>query len=429
MVTCDHDGANTCGATFVDCGLNLGTNGVDHADKTYKAEIVFYCFGFIDGRFFFEILFRSSKYAERFISHLLVCSKNSFSVLFSHGSDLTVFEDLCAAGEDDVGCALGKLNELAIFVMHGGHHLTHGVEGNFADADELFFLHVLVKTKCCRVVDERTFGGFADRGLCFHVKLSIRAERHRGGKEVFVVAVMLNDGHFVLCECTGLIGADDLCATECFYGGELTDDRISLRHIGNADGENDGNDSRKTFGNRRNGKRDRDHEGVEDGAEVHAFTDELNTENDDADTNNEVGEDLGKTCKLHLERCFAFLCVSKCVGDLTHFGIHTGRGNDSFASAVYDSATHEDHVLAVAEGNVALFTCGKCFFLLGNGNGFTCEGSFFDLHAGAFDDARVSWNSIACFKDDDIAHNEVFTANGDLVTVTDDLGGCSGDFL
>ena len=75
---------------------------------------------------------------------------------------------------------------------------------------------------------------------------------------------MVGDSHLVLSEGSGFVRADYLGAAECFNGCELADNRIFLGHVGNADGKNYRDNSRKSLGDGRNGKADGDHEYLKD---------------------------------------------------------------------------------------------------------------------------------------------------------------------
>ena len=237
---------------------------------------------------------------------------------------------------------------------------------------------------------------------------------------------MVNDGHFVLGESTGLVRADDLGTTESLNRGELTDNSVSLRHIGNANRENDGNDGSKSLGNRRNRKRDRDHKGVEnrlksDRSGGNVCTNHLNTEDYNANSNNEVGEDLGKTCELDLKGSLALLSLCKRVCDLTHLGVHTGSNYNCFAAAVNYRRAHKYHIFSVAESNVAVITCGERAVLLVNGHGLTGESRLLDLERSTLEDTRVCGNGISGLKDDNVADYEVLAGNEDHLAVTDNL--------
>ena len=176
--------------------------------------------------------------------------------------------------------------------MNGGHHLSARIKGNLADSYKLVFLCVLGKAEGLGVIYESALGGLSHCRADLGIKLCVGTEGHSVCQKRFVIAVVVYNSHLVLCESTCFIGADYLSATESLNCRKLTDDGVSLGHIGNADGENDGNNGCKTFGDSRYRKGDGDHKGIEDGLEAYTVTNELNSENNNADADNEIGEDL-----------------------------------------------------------------------------------------------------------------------------------------
>ena len=52
-------------------------------------------------------------------------------------------------------------------------------------------------------------------------------------------------------------------AAECFYRGQLADDGVALRHVGDADGQDDGDDRGKSLRNGGDRERYGDHKGIE----------------------------------------------------------------------------------------------------------------------------------------------------------------------
>ena len=79
------------------------------------------------------------------------------------------------------------------------------------------------------------------------------------------------DRHAVQREGTGLIRTDDLSAAKGLDGGQLSDNCVALAHLGNADGERDGDDGRQALGDGGNGKAHGDHECVHDKLKANLF--------------------------------------------------------------------------------------------------------------------------------------------------------------
>ena len=73
------------------------------------------------------------------------------------------------------------------------------------------------------------------RNLAVCINFSVTAESHCFCKKLFVIAVMVNNGHLVLCERTCFIRANDLRTAESFDSGQLSDESLTLTHGGNSD--------------------------------------------------------------------------------------------------------------------------------------------------------------------------------------------------
>ena len=229
MVAGYHNGAYACFSTFVDCGFNFGTNGVYHTNKPHEAHIFFVVFGGVFALFRFQTLLRNRKHAERAVCHLFVCAKNFVLFVGCHRNFFAVLQIERATLDYFVGCALCKLQNVAVCVlMHSCHHLARGVERDFAHADEDVLLLVFIEIAKRGVVDQSTFGGFADGFALFLVVLCVRAKRHCVGKQVLVASVVVYDGHFVLRQRAGFVRTYDLRAAESSHGGELSDDCVAF---------------------------------------------------------------------------------------------------------------------------------------------------------------------------------------------------------
>ena len=74
---------------------------------------------------------------------------------------------------------------------------------------------------------------------------------------------MLDDGHPVLRQCAGLVGAYDLSAAESLNCGQAADDGIALTHVRDADRQHDRDDCCKPLGYRGDGEGHGDHEGAQ----------------------------------------------------------------------------------------------------------------------------------------------------------------------
>ena len=179
-----------------------------------------------------------------------------------------------------------------------------------------------------------------------------REELHLGSGEH-----VLDHGHLVLGEGTGLVRADDGRAAEGLDRRHLADDGLTLRHLGDAHGEHDRDHGHEALGDGGDGERHGDHEGVEDhlgvGAQLAAVADEVDGEDDHADAEHELGEDARELVELDLER-----------GELLLGGGEGRRRSCPSRSScrsrpprrgprpVHHGRAHVAHVLAVAERHV-----------------------------------------------------------------------------
>ena len=424
VVTRDHYRTDACASALYDSVLDLGTNGVYHTAKTEEAKAFFKKLGVVACRLFGPYLLSACKNSERLVCHILISGKNGVLVFFCHRNGLAVLEIMCALADNNVGSALGVLNELSVCGMNGGHHLSARVKGCFTRTGIACLKVVFLKSELISPNYESRLGGLT-RNVSVGVKLGVAAKCHSRCKLSLVLTEVVNNGHLILSKRTRLIRADYLSAAESFNGCQAANYRVTLGHIGNADRENYGNNCRKSFGDSRNRERDSDHERIEREIEVErAVADKLNAEYDDADSDNQPGEYLGKLVKLSLERSLAVLCLLECACDLTHFGIHTRSGNDCRASAVYNGRAHIKHILTVAERNVLLaFLEIDYINKLSNGNGFTRQCRLFYLKACVFKYTRICRNCIACLEKNDVTNNEILAVNYLNLAVAKNLRG------
>ena len=418
-----HYRANARLAAFLYRVNDFGANGVDHSYKAEEGKVGFHDLGRIIGGSGVISAAGSGKNAQCAVGQALVCLGKLDTHIIRHRNDLTARKDVRASAYNDVGSAGRMLNISVASVVDGRHHLAARVKGYLAHAGSVLFKLVFGKTYLCRIIDNGSLRRVA-LGNCFAlVKHRVGAERKGFGKHFFVVTVVIDNGHFVLREGTGLIGADDLCTSERFNRRQLAYDRVAARHIGNAYRKHDGNDRGKSLGYRRNGKADSHHEGVEYrlAREVGVHADKVDGKYHRADAEHEEAQDLAELIELELERCLLILCLRERVGYLAHLGLHTSGNDHGFAASVNSRRAHIDHVLAVAERNFTVIGGVYCGCGLEHGNGFASQRRFLTLEAGALDQTAVGGDGISRFKHYDIAGDQLVAVQGDLLSVADDL--------
>ena len=260
VVAGDHHRADAGFAAFLDGGLHFRTHRVDHAGEAHKDKLFFKVGGVIGRGFLFILAQRHGQHAQRAVGHGLVRPQDIFADVFGHRHGLAGNDGLGAFFEDLIGRTLSILDEAFVCLMNRGHHLAAGIERCLADARLLFVELALGQAERIGVIDQRSFGGFT-HGVVVFVQLGVAALRHGGADQLFVVAVMVDDGHLVLSQRTGFIRADDLGAAERFHSGQLADQRLAFTHGRDADGKDDRDHGGQTLGDGGHRQRDRSDEG------------------------------------------------------------------------------------------------------------------------------------------------------------------------
>ena len=137
-------------------------------------------------------------------------------------------------------------------------------------------------------------------------------------------------------------------------------------------------------------------------------------------------EKLAQLGKFLLKGRLGFVFAVEQVGDLAHFGVHTGRGNDGKCGTVGDGAAGEDHVGTVTDGSVFRYDHIRILF---GGNGFAGQSGFLALEADAADEPRIGRDKVARLQPDNIAGNQLRGFDDFFLTVADDAGmGCGQTF-
>ena len=77
--------------------------------------------------------------------------------------------------------------------------------------------------------------------------MSVVAECHGRRQCRLVGSGVFYDGHPVLRQRSRFVGTDDLGAPKSLHGRQLPDDSMFPGHVGDADGEHDGDNGRQSF--------------------------------------------------------------------------------------------------------------------------------------------------------------------------------------
>ena len=243
---------------------------------------------------------------------------------------------------------------------------------------------------------------------------------------------MVNNGHLVLRERTGFVGADYLRAAERLDCGELAYNRIFLRHVCDAYREHYSDNGGEPLGNRRDGETHCDHEHINYALEYHrrvaaresgALHEQREREDENADSKHEESESLRESRKLFLERGLSVLRLCYGVGYLAHLGVHARVGDDRLAASVDNGAAHIRHVLSVAQRNIAAVARAENGDNLAHGHALAGQRGFFDFEARAFKYAAVRGNGVARLEYHDIADGQIFALDSHYPALANDLGG------
>ena len=118
--------------------------------------------------------------------------------------------------------------------MHGRHHLAERIERCLLDTRRRVVQLIFFQSAFVCVGDQCSLGRLTGHALVL-IEYGIAAERHCLCEQLLVIGMLLDDGHLVLRQCTGLIRADDLRTAERLNGSQSADDRAALGHIRNTD--------------------------------------------------------------------------------------------------------------------------------------------------------------------------------------------------
>ena len=430
MVAGDHDGADARLAALINGGLYLRTDGIDHAGKAQKAQVMLQIRGLAGRGHDIIGALGGSQHAKGTVGHGLVGGQNLGALFLGHRTRRGAVPIGGAMLQHHIGAALGKLEEAAFRAVDGGHHLAAGIKGGLAHAGKLFLKLALGQAALGAPRHQRGFGGLAGHAAV-GVQRGIGTQGHGRGGAVTLRAVVLHHGHFVLGQGTGFIRADDLGAAQRLHSGQAADDGISFGHIGNADAEHHRHHGGKALGNGGHRQRHGDHEGVEDHIRrERTGAQQLHAEDQHADHQHQLGEDAGKLGQLALKRRLPLLRVGQRIGDLAHLGVHTGMGDHHTATAIDHSGAHIDHVAAVTQRDI-LRLCPQVqkIHQLGDRDRLAGEGGLLHLHAGALQHAAVRRDGVARLQQHDITYCQILAANGNLFPVTQHLAGGGGHLL
>ena len=172
-----------------------------------------------------------AQHSQRFVRHRFVGGEYLFSDAVRQRKFFSVFQIARTAFQNLVRRAFRELYQFSADVADNAHHLSQRVERRFSDTP--VFSDGVRQPVLGRIVDKRAFRRLSDSRSVL-ARLRVGADRHCRHEFLFVVRRMLDNGHPVLSEGTGLVRTYDLRASERFDCGQPSYDRIALRHFRHA---------------------------------------------------------------------------------------------------------------------------------------------------------------------------------------------------
>ena len=420
VVAGNHDGADAGGDTVGNGLLGFLSGGVHHGDEAQEVELLFVGQGDLGA---FQGAAAKGQHTKALVGEVAVGRLDLLPLLGAQAG----------AVQHHVHSALGHHHDAAGEPVDGGHELTVGVEGQLAQAGPGGADLVLFEAEILTQTDQSGLGGVTDlvdlAGLLVGGDGGIAAQEGRteegllggvlevclGGGDDLAVDIELADGHAVLGQGAGLVGADDGHAAQAFHRLEFTDDGVLLGHFPGAEGEDDGHDGAEGLGDGGHRQSDGEEEGTHD---VLATDQNVHAEDDGAEDEDADGQLLAELVQRDLQGGLLLGGGLQQGSDLAHLGLHAGAGDQELAPAIGDETAGEDHVGAVAQGHIPLDGLHGLF----HGEGLAGEGGFCGLQAGRFQHTAVGTDGITGLQDDDVTGNHFTAGDLDDLPVSQDLG-------
>ena len=207
MVAGYHNRCNSSLITFLNGCLNFRSYRVNHTCQTQEAKVVLKSFNGNIRRHFLMYRHSCHKNPESLVSHFLVCLQDSSSVFFADVSKFSVSIYFGAPFENFIRCSLGVLNNsvVSLVLVKSGHHLTAAVKRNFTHSWKCLFHIAFINSQLVCIIYKGTLCRFSGGTLGAFLDFSITAESHCLCQQFFVLSVIVNYGHFVLCKRSCLV--------------------------------------------------------------------------------------------------------------------------------------------------------------------------------------------------------------------------------
>ena len=321
-----------------------------------------------------------------------------------------------AAIRHHVKSALGDDHQLPVHLMHGGHELSVGVEGQSRHPGIRLGQGLLPHAVPVGRQNNGRLRGVADVYLTATLKAhgavaaqgSVFDQRFQGGAEgliyrgkaALLLGKALHQGHAVLRQGARLIGADDRGIPQRLHRGQPADDGVALHHTLDADGQHNGHRGGQSLGDRGYRQGHRRHEQLHGRQSV----EEAHRKDDGAGCDGDDTQIFSHLRQLQLEGCQAFGLALQQVCDLTHLRLHTGGGDHSGRRAVGDAAAGKYHVDPVTQGSLYR-DLRLCRFL--TGHGLSGEGGLFAFQADRVEQPGIGGDKVPRFQLNDVAGHQL----------------------
>jgi len=315
-------------------------------------------------------------------------------------------------------------------IVYRDHALAGGVEGNFLLARIILVNHVCSCACFKSSYQDRAFGGvtnhavgclafaFANRlelsvvvdganpesgsdcrkllkvrdQFAIDIEIANRFIAGAGDVHELTIHPQLGNGHLILGESAGLVGADGGDRTEGLDGCQLTDQRVASDHFAHTASQADGDHGRQTFWHGSDCQRDSHHEEGNDfipksfGSQVQCTrsgNQADNTDREDQDTNYHGcdAEGFAKLLKAFLQGSLLFFHRLEHGCDQTKLRVHTSGNHHTFTASVGDCGAEKGSIFAISQWDIGL-QVGFGVFL--SWHGFPREGGFVDGEVDCF---------------------------------------------
>ncbi|KAI3489876.1 hypothetical protein L1887_45969 [Cichorium endivia] len=435
-VTSDHEEARSGPAALGDGVRDVGAGRVHDSEQTHDDEV-----GLAGSRNFLLVFagaglgigveLAHGEQDDTLAStrpHLLPAHKlGSCSVVEDLGLAIDGRVVVRDAGHENVRSALdvhvvgrGSCGIVGVGAHDGEHELVLRVEGDVVNT-AVGCLDVVRAGERSGQTKHGTVGGVALDGALGDgevvgggVKEGVVAKRHavlevvKGDRLLYAGDVVTSrllvdeadggDGHLVLGERAGLVGADDVDASEGLDGG---DDGHTLGDEGDDETHEVGEDA----------------DDAEESGVVASEPSEPGDEHDEYERDGEADDDEDEARDLLLELGGLVLVVVGELVDAAHDGALTGEDDDADGVAVADVRAEERNVLGLEKVGVGRLDGARDLL------GFAGEDGAVELEIGrGLDDAHVGRHLVTGGEDDDVADDEFGSGKRAVLAIADHDG-------